>query len=109
VHKKKKAGGGGLCHWLAKKHHKSKAWETKCITKAKRGRKSKSKRRTRRRATTYNPWAVCHSQGLKKGTRKFERCVQDVKAKNRGRRRNPEREREIEAAESESSMVRTRD
>lgn len=28
-----------------------------------------------------NPWAICHTQGLK--GKKFERCVKDIKKKNR--------------------------
>ena len=35
--------------------------------------------------TPYNPWAICNSttEGKKKNPSKFEKCVQDVKAKNR--------------------------
>lgn len=79
---KKKKGTGGLCHWLAKKHHKSSSWEAKCKKKAKTGRRKH--KRGRRRSVRYNPWAVCYNQGLRKGSRKFESCVQQVKAQNRG-------------------------
>lgn len=81
MHKKKSSGG--LCHWLAKKHHKSAAWEAKCK------KKSKRRRRKGRKRSGYgvNPWAVCYSQGLKKGTAKYERCVKHVKAQNRRRKR----------------------
>jgi hypothetical protein len=35
-----------------------------------------------------NPWAVCNKQGLKPGTKEFERCVHSVMASARKRQRN---------------------
>jgi hypothetical protein len=71
----------GLCGYLAKKHHWSKAKENSCASKAK--KRGRGRRRRSSRSYSYNPWAVCYSQGLKRGTAKYERCVMHVKAKNR--------------------------
>jgi hypothetical protein len=73
--KRAKKKGGGLCLYLKKKHHWSEAKYKKCVTN------SNKKRGRKRHARSANPWAVCHSQGLKKGTAKFERCVMKVKRK----------------------------
>jgi hypothetical protein len=40
--KRKSKKAGGLCHYLAKKHHWSKVKEKKCALKAARGRKRRS-------------------------------------------------------------------
>lgn len=69
--KKKKAGG--LCLYLKKKHHWSEQKFKKCV------QNSKRKHRRSRKSRSVNPWAVCSSQGLKRGTAKYERCVRHVK------------------------------
>jgi hypothetical protein len=71
-----KKKSGGLCAWLARKHHKSNAWKVKCEKKAKR------RHRGKRKSRSVNPWAVCSIYN-ERGTAKFERCVKDVKKKNR--------------------------
>jgi len=69
---KTKKEKGGLCSYLKKKHHWSEAKFKTCV------RNSNKKRGKKRHSKSVNPWAVCYSQGLKKGTRKYERCVRDV-------------------------------
>ncbi len=80
---KRKKRGGGLCAWLARKHHWTAAKKERCINKASRRHRGRRRRSSRSSSYRYNPWAVCYSQGLKKGTSKYERCVKHVKAQNR--------------------------
>ena len=71
--KRSKKRAGGLCAYLKKKHHWSDAKYKKCVTN------SKKKHRRTRKSRSVNPWAVCSSAGLKRGSAKYERCVRSVK------------------------------
>jgi len=76
VKRRAKSKKGGLCLYLKKKHHWSEVKYKKCVTNS-----NKKHRGRKRHSKTANPWAICYSQGLKKGTAKYERCVMKVKRK----------------------------